>query len=51
MVIFSSGRHTGDAAVWIAVATLLATLDFNVPKDLSGKDIDFEPQFTGGVTQ
>ena len=49
--MFFPGRHTGDAAVWIAVATLLATLDFNVPKDLNGKDIEFEPQFTGGVTQ
>lgn len=50
--IFSfPGRWTADASVWSAVATMLATLDFNPLKDANGKDIEFEAEFTNGVSQ
>jgi hypothetical protein len=44
------GRHTADASVWSAIATMLATLEFNAAKDEDGKDIVFEATFTSGLT-
>ena len=45
------GRHTADASLWSGIATMLATLDFNATKDANGNDIDFEPEFSNGLTQ
>ena len=44
------GRHTADASLWSGIATMLATLDFNITKDANGNDIDFEPEFANGLT-
>ncbi|KAF8555762.1 cytochrome P450 [Imleria badia] len=43
------GRYTADAMLWGAVATMLATLDFNLAKDADGNDIEFNATFTNGV--
>ncbi|KIJ63264.1 hypothetical protein HYDPIDRAFT_92786 [Hydnomerulius pinastri MD-312] len=44
------GRHTADASLWTAIATMLATLDFSHAKDAEGRDIEFEPKYANGVT-
>ncbi|KAG8217060.1 cytochrome P450 [Butyriboletus roseoflavus] len=44
------GRHTAEASIWCAIATMLATLEFNVAKDENGDDIVFEATFKGGLT-
>ena len=46
-----SGRHAADASLWIGIATLLATLDFNGVRDADGNDIEFEAKFVNGVAQ
>ncbi|KIJ08455.1 hypothetical protein PAXINDRAFT_18410 [Paxillus involutus ATCC 200175] len=43
------GRDTGDASVWSAIATMLATLEFTPAKDAQGKDIMPEPTFVNGL--
>jgi len=43
------GRDTGDASVWSAIATMLATLEFTLAKDAQGKDIMPEPTFVNGL--
>ncbi|KAF9228928.1 cytochrome P450 [Gyrodon lividus] len=45
------GRHTADASLWSAVATMLATLEFSPAKDAKGKDIAFEPKYINGITR
>ena len=40
------GRYAADASVWIAIVTMLATLDFNLTKDTDGNDIPFKATFT-----
>ncbi|KIJ05306.1 hypothetical protein PAXINDRAFT_93626, partial [Paxillus involutus ATCC 200175] len=45
------GRHTADASLWIAIATMLATLEFTLAKDAGAKDITFEPKFLNGATR
>ncbi|KIK95912.1 hypothetical protein PAXRUDRAFT_826541 [Paxillus rubicundulus Ve08.2h10] len=45
------GRHVADASLWIAFATMLATLDFNLAKDAGGEDITFEAKYIGGATR
>ncbi|OAX38075.1 cytochrome P450 [Rhizopogon vinicolor AM-OR11-026] len=45
------GRHTADASVWSAIATMLASLDISPAKDEQGKVIDFTPEFTAGLTR
>jgi len=45
------GRHTGLASIWCTIATMLATLDFNLAKDANGKEIAFTPTYVNGVTQ
>ncbi|KAF9241404.1 cytochrome P450 [Melanogaster broomeanus] len=47
----TSGRHIADASLWIAMATMLATLDFCLAKDAEGKDITFEPKYINGVAR
>jgi len=44
------GRHTADASLWCGIATLLATVDFNLAKDADGKDITFTATFSSGVS-
>ncbi|KAG2126244.1 cytochrome P450 [Suillus bovinus] len=45
------GRYAGDASVWSAIATMLATVDFSFAKDDNGKVIDFTPQFNPGLVR
>ena len=45
------GRHIADMSVWIAVATMLATLDFHLAKDADGNDITFKATFKSGITE
>ncbi|KAN0086143.1 Cytochrome P450 [Tylopilus felleus] len=45
------GRHVADASVWSGIATMLATLDFNLAKDADGNDITFKATFTNGATE
>ncbi|KAJ8583990.1 cytochrome P450 [Rhizopogon salebrosus TDB-379] len=44
------GRHTADASLWSAIATMLATVDISPAKDDQGKAIKFTPKFTAGLT-
>ena len=48
---FMPGRHSADASIWTSIVTMLATLDFNPPKDANGNDIEFEAKFMNGLTQ
>ncbi|KAI6133500.1 CyP450 monooxygenase [Pisolithus thermaeus] len=43
------GKYLAEAAVWIAMVTILAAFDVNKAKDEFGNDIDVEPEFTPGV--
>ena len=45
------GRHSADTSLWSAIATMLATLDFNLAKDVDGNDVTFKPTFTGGLSR
>ncbi|KIJ12559.1 hypothetical protein PAXINDRAFT_118044 [Paxillus involutus ATCC 200175] len=45
------GRHAGDASLWISIATMLATLEFNLAKDAEGKDVAFKPAYASGLTR
>ncbi|KAG1775727.1 cytochrome P450 [Suillus placidus] len=45
------GRYAGDASVWSAMVTMLATVDFSFAKDDQGKVIDFTPQFNPGLVR
>lgn len=47
----SSGRYAADASIWSVVATMLATLDFNLARDADGNDIMFKATFTSGATE
>ncbi|KAG1843376.1 cytochrome P450 [Suillus subalutaceus] len=44
------GRYIADASLWSAIASMLAVFDFLKATDASGKDIDFEPRWTPGIT-
>ncbi|KIJ06351.1 hypothetical protein PAXINDRAFT_92124, partial [Paxillus involutus ATCC 200175] len=45
------GRHTGDASVWSAIATMLATLEFTLAKDAEGNDIIPKPKYVNGIAR
>ncbi|KAG2336904.1 cytochrome P450 [Suillus weaverae] len=45
------GRYAGDASVWSAIVTMLATVDFSFAKDEQGKVIDFTPHFNPGLVR
>ncbi|KAG6372163.1 cytochrome P450 [Boletus reticuloceps] len=45
------GRHAADASLWIAMVTMLATLDFGHAKDVDGKDIAFEVKYMNGMAR
>ncbi|KAF9456706.1 cytochrome P450 [Collybia nuda] len=44
------GRYLADASVWIAIASVLATLDISKAVDSNGKEIIPEVAFTSGIT-
>ncbi|KAH7928454.1 cytochrome P450 [Leucogyrophana mollusca] len=43
------GRHVADASLWSAMALMLAAFKVTKAKDEEGKDIDFEPEWFGGL--
>ena len=43
------GHHTANASLWTAIVTMLATLDFDLAKDVNGRDIYFEPEWINGI--
>ncbi|KAG2136656.1 cytochrome P450 [Suillus clintonianus] len=45
------GRYAGDASLWSAIVTMLATVDFSSARDDQGNVIDFTPQFLTGLTR
>ncbi|KAI9457408.1 cytochrome P450, partial [Boletus coccyginus] len=45
------GRYAADASVWGAIATMLATLDFNLARGADGNDVTFKVTFTSGATE
>ncbi|KAF9077346.1 cytochrome P450 2 Le.CYP2 [Rhodocollybia butyracea] len=40
------GRHMGDNTVWLAIASVLATLDLRKAKDSEGNEIDIPGEYT-----
>lgn len=44
------GRYVADASLWSAIASMLAVFDFLKATDENGKDIDFEPRWTSGIS-
>ncbi|KAH7923966.1 cytochrome P450 [Leucogyrophana mollusca] len=45
------GRHIGEASVWAVIASTLAVFEFSKGKDAVGKDIDFVPTSSVGLTR
>ncbi|KIK80526.1 hypothetical protein PAXRUDRAFT_15742 [Paxillus rubicundulus Ve08.2h10] len=45
------GRSTADASIWIAIVTMLATLNFSLAKDADGNDITVDPKYFNGTTR
>ncbi|KAH7905769.1 cytochrome P450 [Hygrophoropsis aurantiaca] len=45
------GRHLADASLYIAIASTLALFEFSKAKDDQGREIDFVPKYTVGVTR
>ncbi|KAG0698389.1 cytochrome P450 [Suillus ampliporus] len=45
------GRHYGEASLWSAIVTMLATMDISSAKDDQGNVIDFTPKFITGATR
>ncbi|KAG2076404.1 cytochrome P450-like protein, partial [Suillus decipiens] len=45
------GQYAADASLWSAIVTILATLDISSAKDGQGKDINFTPKFTTGLSR
>jgi len=44
------GMHLGAASVWMAIATMLAALEFSKAKDSNGNEITPDPKWTTGIT-
>ncbi|EGN97639.1 hypothetical protein SERLA73DRAFT_139966 [Serpula lacrymans var. lacrymans S7.3] len=44
-----AGQHVANAAVWIAIVSLLAVFKFTKATDNQGKEITIEPQWTPGL--
>ncbi|KAF8886810.1 cytochrome P450 [Infundibulicybe gibba] len=44
-----AGRHLAHSSVWLAIASVLATLDIGKAKDSQGNDIEIEGKYTGMV--
>ena len=45
------GRYTAVTSLWSAIATMLATLDFNLAKDADGNDIMFQAVSSHGLSE
>jgi len=43
------GAHLVESSVWLMLATMLATLDIEKPRDKDGKDIELEVKFENSV--
>ncbi|KAF7346379.1 O-methylsterigmatocystin oxidoreductase [Mycena sanguinolenta] len=43
------GRHIADASVWGTIVSVLSTFNIAKAKDASGKEIDIEPSYSGGM--
>jgi len=44
------GRYIADASLWYAISGMLALFSFSKAKDADGNEIDFEPQWSSGIT-
>ncbi|KAG2053796.1 cytochrome P450 [Suillus hirtellus] len=45
------GRYNADSSLWVAIATMLATLNISPAKDDQGKEISFTPEFIPGLVR
>ncbi|KAH7907192.1 cytochrome P450 [Hygrophoropsis aurantiaca] len=45
------GRHLASASLYIVIASILALFELSKTKDEQGRDIDFVPTYTFGVTR
>ncbi|KAH0833379.1 cytochrome P450 [Lanmaoa asiatica] len=45
------GRHAANASVWSAMVTMLATVDFNLAKNVDDKEITFEAEYMNGLAR
>src|SRR5882757_628504 len=45
----SVGRHLGDAAVWIAITSFLATFSVHKALDEHGEEVPVVPKFSSGI--
>ncbi|KAG2132012.1 cytochrome P450 [Suillus bovinus] len=44
------GRHLAEASIWSAMVCMLAVFNFSRAKDETGKEIEIEPHWHGGLT-
>lgn len=44
------GRHLAEASIWSAMVCLLAVFKFSKAKDETGREIEIEPRWHGGLT-
>jgi cytochrome P450 len=44
------GRHVADASLWSGIASMLSVFSFLKARDKHGKDIEFELQWTAGLS-
>ncbi|KAG1730256.1 cytochrome P450 [Suillus paluster] len=44
------GRHLAEASLWSAMVCLLAVFKFSKAKDETGREIEIEPRWHGGIT-
>ncbi|KAF8158892.1 cytochrome P450-like protein [Mycena galopus ATCC 62051] len=45
-----AGHHTADATIWATVVSVLSTFNISKAKDETGKQIEIDPCFTGGLS-
>ena len=45
------GQYVADQSLWAALVSVLATLRIEKAKDHLGNEIDFDPEFTGGLSR
>lgn len=44
------GRHLAEASIWSAMVCMLAVFKFSKAKDETGREIEIEPRWHGGIT-
>lgn len=44
------GRYTADGSIWAAMVSILSAFKISKALDERGKELDFEPNFSTGVT-